>query len=42
VEKPGHYSAGRLRPPKKPAKVKAKPSTTATYGNEAGTNEDPP
>ena len=42
VEKPGHYSAGRLRPPKKPAKVKTKPSTTATYGNEAGTNEDPP
>ena len=35
VEKRGHYSAGRLRPPKKPAKTKAKPATTATYGNDA-------
>ena len=42
VEKPGHYSAGRLRPPKKPAKVKTKPSTTATYGNEADVSEEPP
>src|SRR3974390_1749048 len=32
VENRGHYSAGRLRPTKKPAKVKAKPNTAATYG----------
>lgn len=32
VENRGHYSAGRLRPTKKPAKVKATPNTTATYG----------
>ena|SRR5579862_6989023 len=34
VENRGHYSAGRLRPTKKPAKTKAKPNTTATYGND--------
>jgi len=34
VENRGHYSAGRLRPTKKPAKTKAKPQTTATYGND--------
>jgi hypothetical protein len=34
VETRGHFSAGRLRPTKKPAKVKAKPNTTATYGND--------
>ncbi len=34
VENRGHFSAGRLRPTKKPAKVKAKPNTTATYGND--------
>jgi hypothetical protein len=34
VENRGHYSAGRLRPSKKPAKTKAKPSTTATYGKD--------
>ena len=41
VENRGHYSAGHLRPTKKPAKTKAKPAATATYGNdvEAG---DPP
>jgi len=32
VENRGHYSAGRLRPTKKPAKTKAKPNSTATYG----------
>ncbi len=32
VENRGHYSAGHLRPTKKPAKVKATPNTTATYG----------
>jgi len=34
VENRGHYSAGRLRPTKKPAKTKAKPKATATYGND--------
>jgi hypothetical protein len=42
VEKQGHYSAGRMRPTKKPAKVKGTPNTTATYGNEADVNEEPP
>ena len=41
VENRGHYSAGRLRPTKKPAKVKAKPNTTATYGNDVE-GSDPP
>ena len=41
VEKQGHYSAGRLRPTKKPAKTKAKPSTTAIYGNEGDAGEPP-
>ena len=40
VENRGHYSAGRLRPTKKPAKVKGKPNTTATYGNDVE-GEDP-
>jgi hypothetical protein len=40
VEKRGHYSAGHLRPTKKPAKTKATPNTTATYGNDAA-DEDP-
>lgn len=34
VENRGHFSAGRLHPSKKPAKVKAKPPTTSTYGND--------
>jgi hypothetical protein len=42
VEKQGHYSAGRMRPTKKPAKVKATPATSATYGNEADVGEFPP
>jgi hypothetical protein len=42
VEKQGHYSAGRMRPSKKPAKTKATPASTATYGNEADASEDPP
>lgn len=33
VENRAHFSAGRLYPSKKPAKTKAKPSTTATYGD---------
>jgi len=42
VEKEGHYSAGRMRPTKKPKKTKATPSTTATYGNEADVENEPP
>jgi hypothetical protein len=34
VENRGHYSAGRLRPSKKPKKTKAKPNTTQTFGND--------
>lgn len=42
VEKQGHYSAGRMRPTKKPAKVKGTPSPNATYGNEADAIGEPP
>jgi hypothetical protein len=42
VEKQGHYSAGRIRPAKKPAKVKATPSTSATYGNDADVSGETP
>jgi hypothetical protein len=42
VEKEGHYSAGRMRPTKKPKKTKATPSTSATYGNEADVENEPP
>ncbi len=42
VEKEGHYSAGRMRPTKKPAKVKRTPSPTAIYGNEADVSGEPP
>ena len=41
VENRGHYSVGHLRPTKKPAKVKAAPSATATYGNDVE-GEEPP
>jgi hypothetical protein len=41
VEKQGHYSAGRMRPSKKPAKTKRTPNTTATYGNEADPSDPP-
>ena len=34
VENRGHFSAGRLRPTKKPAKKNQAPNTTATYGND--------
>jgi hypothetical protein len=34
VENRGHYSAGRLYTSKKPKKTKAKPNSTATYGND--------
>ena len=42
VEKQGHYSAGRMRPTKKPKKTRQTPAPAATYGNEAGASEDPP
>ena len=42
VEKQGHYSAGRMRPSKKPAKTYATPAATATYGNEADVSGEPP
>ena len=42
VENRGHYSAGHLRPAKKPKKTKATPNTTATYGNEADAIGEPP
>jgi hypothetical protein len=42
VEKQGHYSAGRMRPTKKPAKTKAIPATSGTYGNEADVSSEPP
>jgi hypothetical protein len=40
VENRGHYSAGHLHPSKKPKKIKQKPATTATYGNDVE-GEDP-
>jgi hypothetical protein len=39
VENRGHYSAGRVRRTKKPAKVKAKPNTTTTHGNNVEGDE---
>jgi len=36
VENRGHYSAGHLRPSKKPKKTKAVPNPTATYDVEDG------
>jgi hypothetical protein len=42
VEKQGHYSAGRMRPTKKPAKTYPTPATTGTSGNEADVGEEPP
>lgn len=39
VENRGHYSAGRLRPAKKPKKTKAKPQTTVTYGSDVEGND---
>jgi DNA/RNA endonuclease YhcR with UshA esterase domain len=35
VEKQGKFNAGRMRPGKKPAKVKGTVSTSVTFGNEA-------
>jgi hypothetical protein len=42
VEKQGHYSAGRMRPTKKPKKIKPTPAPNATYGNQADVNPEPP
>jgi DNA/RNA endonuclease YhcR with UshA esterase domain len=41
VENRGHFSAGRLRPAKKPTKTKGKPPATSTYGNDVE-GEEPP
>jgi hypothetical protein len=41
VENRGHFSAGHLRPAKKPAKTKATPNTTSAYGNDVE-GDDPP
>ena len=41
VEMRGHYSAGHLRPTKKPAKTKKAPNSTATYGNDVESAEPP-
>jgi hypothetical protein len=41
VENRGHFSAGRLYPSKKPAKTKATPNTSATYGNDVEGGEPP-
>jgi len=41
VENRGHFSAGRLRPTKKPAKTKSTPSATATFGNDVEDNDTP-
>jgi hypothetical protein len=42
VEKQGRYSAGRMRPSKKPKKTKRTPNTSATYGNETDVGGEPP
>jgi hypothetical protein len=41
VENRGHFSAGRLYPSKKPAKHKAKPNRTATYGTDVEGDDSP-
>lgn len=41
VENRGHFSAGRMYPTKKPAKVKATPNPTATYGYDVE-GDNPP
>jgi hypothetical protein len=45
VEQRGHYSPGRMRPSKKPKKIKPRPTDTATYGKVKDTDaegSDPP
>lgn len=39
VEQRGHFSAGRMRPAKKPSKKKTAPAASAVYGNEADAEE---
>jgi hypothetical protein len=41
VEKQGHYSAGRMRPTKKPTVTKPAPASTATYGNDVEGPDSP-
>jgi hypothetical protein len=41
VENRGHYSAGHMRPTKKPAKTTATPNPTATYGYDVEGDEPP-
>jgi hypothetical protein len=41
VEKQGHYSAGRMRPTKKPTVTKPTPANTATYGNDVEGPDSP-
>jgi len=41
VENRGHFSAGRLRPPKKLKAAKPKVNPTATYGNDVEGDEPP-
>jgi exonuclease VII large subunit len=41
VEKQGHYSAGRMRPTKKPPKTKNTPASSATYGNDVEGDQPP-
>jgi hypothetical protein len=41
VEKQGHYSAGSMRPSKKPAKTYGTIAPSAAYGNEADVGDGP-
>ena len=41
VENRGHFSAGRLRPTKKPTKTKPVPNPTTTYGSDVEGNGPP-
>jgi hypothetical protein len=41
VEKQGHYSAGRMRPTKKPTVAKPTPTGTATYGHDVEGPDSP-
>ena len=42
VENRGHFNAGRIHPTKKPAKNKATPNSTATYGNDVEGDDPQP
>jgi hypothetical protein len=41
VENRGHFSAGRVRPTRKPSKTKAKPNSTATYSDDIEGRQNP-